>query len=120
MDKTTSSNLCLPTLDGRAKMLQMWWLKFCAYAAVFRFTHSIQKTVDPDLPKSEDADVDNRNTAAKKAKKAKAVAMASLTMAFTSKSLIGMLYDAKTADWPSGLASKIVVALHEKYVLQDM
>eukprot|EP00957_Ditylum_brightwellii_P151489 11536422-Ditylum_brightwellii.AAC.1 len=25
-----------------------------------------------------------------------------------------------TADWPSGLASRIVVSLHEKYALQDM
>eukprot|EP00957_Ditylum_brightwellii_P180357 13739488-Ditylum_brightwellii.AAC.1 len=98
MDKATLSS-CLLTFDGTAKMFQMWWLRFCAYATVFGFTQSIQKTVDPDLPKSKDADVDNRNTAAKKAKKANMIAMASFTMAFTSKLLIGMVYAAMTADW---------------------
>eukprot|EP00957_Ditylum_brightwellii_P020414 1539440-Ditylum_brightwellii.AAC.1 len=81
---------------------------------------SIQNTVDSDLPESEDADVNDRNAAEKKAKKANAVVMASFTMAFTSELLIVMVYNAMTADWPSGLASKIVVALHEKYASQDM
>eukprot|EP00957_Ditylum_brightwellii_P124006 9452445-Ditylum_brightwellii.AAC.1 len=78
MDKATSSNksVCLPTFDSMAKMFQMWWLQFCAYAAVFGFTQSTQKTVDPDLPESENVDVDGRITAAKKAKKANTVAMA--------------------------------------------
>eukprot|EP00957_Ditylum_brightwellii_P180048 13715562-Ditylum_brightwellii.AAC.1 len=31
-----------------------------------------------------------------------------------------MVYAAMTTDWPSGLAQKIVVALHEKFALQDM
>eukprot|EP00957_Ditylum_brightwellii_P112469 8574914-Ditylum_brightwellii.AAC.1 len=78
MDEVMLSNksVCLSSFDGAAKMFQMWWLQFCAYAAVFGFTQSTQKTVDPNLPKSEDADVDDRNAAAKKAKKANAVAMA--------------------------------------------
>eukprot|EP00957_Ditylum_brightwellii_P077235 5869144-Ditylum_brightwellii.AAC.1 len=71
-------------------MFQMWWLRFCTYTAVLRFTQSIQKTVDPDLPKSEDADVEDSNTAARKTKKANTVAMASFTMAFTSELLISM------------------------------
>eukprot|EP00957_Ditylum_brightwellii_P058357 4424964-Ditylum_brightwellii.AAC.1 len=41
-------------------------------------------------------------------------------MAFTSELLIGMVYAAMTTDWPSGLASKIVVVLHKKYAPQDI
>eukprot|EP00957_Ditylum_brightwellii_P140319 10691464-Ditylum_brightwellii.AAC.1 len=83
---------------------------------------SMQHTIDPNLPAREATVIDETyvTVAAKKAKRLNTIAMASFTMAFTSKSLIGMVYAAMTTEWPSGLAYKIVVALHEKYTPQDM
>eukprot|EP00957_Ditylum_brightwellii_P161895 12325721-Ditylum_brightwellii.AAC.1 len=102
----------------------MWWPRFLAYASVYGFSQSVQHTVDPDLPATEAEEINESDhgvaAAAKKAKKANTIVMASFTMAFTSKSLIGMVYAAMTTDWPSRLVQKIVVALYEKFALQDM
>eukprot|EP00957_Ditylum_brightwellii_P119465 9114749-Ditylum_brightwellii.AAC.1 len=126
MDKDTSStkSVRLPSFDSTAKLFQMWRLWFLAYASVYGFAQSVQHTADSDLPATEADEINESDrtaaAAAKKAKKANTIAMASFTMAFTSKSLIGMVYAAMTTDWPSGLAQKIVVALHEKFSSQDM
>ena len=49
-----------------------------------------------------------------------AIAIANLTTAFTSESLIGMIYQARTTKWPCGLAHMVVDALFKKYVPQDL
>eukprot|EP00957_Ditylum_brightwellii_P107386 8194230-Ditylum_brightwellii.AAC.1 len=41
-------------------------------------------------------------------------------MAFTSESLIGMIYASMSTTYPGGLAYKVVVALHEKYAPKDL
>eukprot|EP00957_Ditylum_brightwellii_P174870 13315008-Ditylum_brightwellii.AAC.1 len=105
MDKEMSStkSVRLPSFDGNAKLFQMWWLWFLVYTSVYGFTQSMQHTINPDLPDSEAAEINNTNTlvtaAAKKAKRSNVIEM---------------------AKWPSGLTYKIMVALHEKYAPQDM
>jgi hypothetical protein len=54
------------------------------------------------------------------AKKQNAVAMANLSMAFTSESTMGMVYKAMTTDWPNGLAHLVIKGLFKKYQPQDM
>jgi hypothetical protein len=41
-------------------------------------------------------------------------------MAFTAEALMGMIYNAKTADWPNELAWMVVKALHRKYFPKDL
>jgi hypothetical protein len=45
--------------------------------------------------------------------------MANLTMAFTSEATMGLVFKAKTADWPSGVAHLVVSGLNKKYNPQD-
>eukprot|EP00957_Ditylum_brightwellii_P087377 6650871-Ditylum_brightwellii.AAC.1 len=126
MDKEMFSikSVRLLSFDGTAKLFQMWWLWFLPYAPVYGFMQSMQHSIDFNLPDREASIIDETDAAAavaiKKAKRSNTIVMASFTMAFTSESLIGMVYAAMTTDWPSGLAYKIMVALHEKYVPQDM
>ena len=49
-----------------------------------------------------------------------AIAIANLSIAFTSKSLIGMVYLAIITEWPSELAHMLVYAIFNKYVPQDL
>eukprot|EP00957_Ditylum_brightwellii_P061346 4656283-Ditylum_brightwellii.AAC.1 len=117
-------SICLPSFGGIAKLFQMRWLWFLVYASVYGLMQRMQHTIDPNLSNREALIIDETDAAViatiKKSKRSNAIAMASFTMAFTSKSLIGMVYAAMTTDWPCGLAYKIMVALHEKYAPQDM
>jgi hypothetical protein len=51
-----------------------------------------------------------------KAKRRNAIAMANLTMAFTSESTMGLIYKAQTEEWPGGLEHLVVKALRAKYM----
>ena len=79
----------LPTFDGASKNFQLWWMRFNAYATVHRFAKAVSKDApDADMPLSEAEVLDESTDAGKKriaAKRRNAVAMASLSMAFTSE-----------------------------------
>ena len=47
-----------------------------------------------------------------------AIAITNITMSFTSELLIGMVYQARTTEWNSGLAHMVVYVLFKKYFLQ--
>ena len=104
----------LPLFDGKAKNFTMFWMQFKAYGAVKGFLPALQDGGKPDMPPDE-ATVLDMNDPTKKtqveAKKRNAVAVASLTMAFTTQAL--MKHDNKACDndWPSGLVHKIVMSL---------
>eukprot|EP00591_Stephanopyxis_turris_P000610 CAMPEP_0195508876 /NCGR_PEP_ID=MMETSP0794_2-20130614/1972_1 /TAXON_ID=515487 /ORGANISM="Stephanopyxis turris, Strain CCMP 815" /LENGTH=163 /DNA_ID=CAMNT_0040635957 /DNA_START=67 /DNA_END=558 /DNA_ORIENTATION=+ len=122
-EESLTKTVKLPTFSGERKDFQIWWVRFCAYASVQGFRQSIGRVRDPDLPSSEDVTIDARSDQGKKqlrAKRANAVAMANLTMAFTTEALIGMVYQAQTSLWSSGLTYVIVDALHKKYIPKDL
>ena len=48
------------------------------------------------------------------------MAIASLTLAFTSDELINMIMLSQNDDWPEGLASKVVKQLEERYKPEDI
>eukprot|EP00957_Ditylum_brightwellii_P052791 4002643-Ditylum_brightwellii.AAC.1 len=121
-DQATKS-LKLPTFDGEQKTFQIWWMRFRAYGTVYGFAQSIKMTVDPNLPDTENTDIDeSTDTGARQAKalKLNAIAMCNLTMAFTTESLMGLIYASMTDLWPSGKAQVVVVALHDKYAPKDL
>jgi hypothetical protein len=73
------------------------------------------------MPPSDDAVVDaTTHPAMAKAKKRNAIAMANLTMAFTSEMTMGLVYNAQTEEWPGGLAYLVVAALKAKYMPDDV
>jgi hypothetical protein len=121
-DVATKSVKC-PTFEGSYEKFPQWYLRFTAYASVLGFEDSIvQAPGDPALPPTEgtvmptsdQAEIDAKEVA-DKAKKRNKIAFAHLTMALTNESEMCMIYDAKTADWPSGLASLVIDALFAKF-----
>eukprot|EP00957_Ditylum_brightwellii_P109868 8380679-Ditylum_brightwellii.AAC.1 len=80
--------------------------KAATYGMVYGFGQSIKQTRDPDLPATEGTDINTSNeTGQKQAKivRLNAIVMCNLTMAFPTKSLMGLIYVAITNDWPTGL-----------------
>jgi hypothetical protein len=99
--------------DGQHKNYQIWWTRFIAYASVHQFTQALKTGGKMSaMPARDDVTV-NATTppAMTKAKKRNAIAMANLTMAFTSEMTMGLVYKAQTEEWPGGLAH-LVVARH--------
>jgi hypothetical protein len=62
------------------------------------------------------ADAGNLNAAVLKRN---AIAMANMTMAFTTDGTMALVYKAMDVDWPSGLAHKVAKELNSKYQPQD-
>ena len=113
----------LPQFDGDAGKFQVWWMRFRAYATMNKFVQAIGKTQEADLPAQEDAVLDVTQAAEKRqdeARKRNFQAMASYTMAFTTNGLMGMVYKARTVNWPSGIAAKVTEALFNRYQPVDV
>jgi hypothetical protein len=73
------------------------------------------------MPASDDVAVDaTPHPQVAKAKKRNAIAMANLTVAFTSEMAMGLVYKAQTEEWPGGLAYLVVAALKAKYMPDDV
>ena len=106
----------LPTFDGEAEKIQLWLVRFMAYAACSGFKKALGDTAERDLPMLEvtvesldpAVDIDKLKIAAAKRNQ---VAVANLTMAMTTEKAMVAVYEAQDADWPSGLAWKILEAL---------
>jgi hypothetical protein len=106
-----------------AKEAQIWLMRFRAYADVYGFSQSIMEIADPDLPAKESSAIDETTDAGKKEAKAKRaikIAFANLTMAFTTEALMGLIYKARTQDWPNGLAWLVMKEVHKKYFPKDL
>ncbi|CAJ1954020.1 unnamed protein product [Cylindrotheca closterium] len=112
----------IPTFNGEESEFQMWWMQYKAYATIAGFALAIQRTRDLDLPPKEDEvladDADGKKM--KKSCDPNSLAMATLTMAFTSASMMGMIADAVTADWPNGLLYKVIDNLFKRYRSSDV
>ena len=107
MMSSSEKSVKLPTFDGVTKNFQIWWMRFIAFATVHKFDRAISKDApDQDMPASEAEVLDESKEENKKkiaAKNRNSVAMANLTMVFTSEMMMGLVYKANTKDWPSGL-----------------
>ena len=123
MDSTLSEkSVKLPTFDGSHATFQLWWTRFKAYATVYKFDQALKVGGERDLPASESVTIDTSTDVGKRqeaAKKRNAVAMANLTMAFTTEATMGLVYKAMSNDWPGGLAHEVTAALLKKYKPED-
>jgi len=113
----------LPLFSGEAKDFPLWWMRFKSYAKVYGVAKSINRIVDPDLPANADDVIDDTTAIGRRqiaAKKANDIALANLTMSFTTEGLMGLVYSSMTTKYPDGLAWKVVNGLFEKYYPQDL
>ena len=119
MESSSEKSVRLPTFDGDYKKFQLWWTRFNAYATVYKFKQALTDEDDKHRPFSETEEIKDplstEGMAMEAAKKRNEVAMASLTMAFTSESVMRMVYKSYTTQWPNGLAKLVVQALMKKY-----
>jgi hypothetical protein len=93
MNSSSEKSVRLPTFDGQHKNFQLWWTRFVAYATVYKFFQAISKDApEVDMPTNEAEALDESDDTHKDkiaAKKRNAVAMANLSMAFTSEATMG-------------------------------
>jgi hypothetical protein len=92
-----------------------------AYASVHQFTEALKTGGEATMLASDDVAVDaTTHPQVAKAKKRNAIAMANLTMVFTSETTMGLVYKAQTEEWPGGLAYLVMAALKAKYMPDDV
>ena len=121
-DSTAVKSLRIPVFDGKVQNYQVWVTRFRAYAGVFGFAAALIEGGEINLPTTEETEVDetsDTDAPIRAAKKRNAVAMANLTMAFTTDEAMSLVYDAASTDWPAGLAWKIMLAMKKKYQPDD-
>jgi hypothetical protein len=92
-------------LNGAPKNFQLWWMRFIAYAMVYEFVEAISNdALNVNMPLNE-AEVLDKSDDIKKmieVKRHNAVAMANLSMVFTSEGTsVGLVYKAMNANWPT-------------------
>jgi len=113
--------LQLPTFDGKDESFLVWWERFQAYAAVYNFDTALESGGDSDLPSSEKelSEDENQLKKLKEAMKKNKVALANLTMAFTTSGSMALIKESKTNEWPKGLAYKVIEKLQAKHQPKD-
>ena len=113
----------LPTFGGAQKDFQVWWTRFMAYGSVYKFAAALKEKDEVDLPGEDAEALDLSTDDGKKkdaARKRNNIAMANFTMAFTSESLMGLVYKAQSTKWLAGKASVVVKALLAKYIYTEL
>lgn len=66
MDSSETKSVRLPTFDGKHNTFQVWWVRFKAYATVYRFTQALKIGGESTLAnQTEDSIVDKSTTAGK-------------------------------------------------------
>ena len=121
MTTSSSKSVRLPAFDGTRKGFQMWWTRFLAFAAVYKFEEALQiggEEMPDDYKEKLDEQVPEEK-AMMQAKSRNATAMANLTMAFQSEATMGLVYKAMDKKWPGGLAHKVVAAMLKKFQPND-
>ena len=121
-DDNYSKTARIPTFDGTHAKFQMWWTRMKAYAALRGYAQTLKATKERDMPQGETTAIDLSTETGKKqaaAKKRNALAMANMTMAFTSEGLMALVYQSQDSEWPGGLVHKVVALLLKKYMPKD-
>jgi hypothetical protein len=91
----------LPTFDGSIEKFQIFWMRFKAYAKVYRFAAALKIGGEMDLALMDADSIDTMTNLGKKqaaAKKRNEIAIANVTMAFTSEGTISLVYKAANVD----------------------
>ena len=109
-----SKSVSMPTFSRKEEDYELFWPRFKAYADMKGFAESVDwENPDPDLPTkhnefSIDADVRKKQEAAVKRNKS---AIAAFTLAFRTKACMNMINEAKSDEYPKGLAHLVAKEL---------
>ena len=101
----------------------VWWSWFEAYAGCIGFLDALEEGGKTDMPATAKTLVDSTTAQGKlkeAAKNRNQLAMANLSMAFTSEGSMYLVYDTKDSDWPMGLAHKVTAERKQEYHLDNM
>ena len=113
----------MPVFDGTHATFQVWWMRFTAFAIVHRFKAAISpEGAEEDLPATETTAITTGadGAAARAAVRWNSVAYANLSLALNSEQLVRILVAGQTTAWPSGLAWRVVQALHRRFKPADI
>jgi len=108
------------TFSGKEEDFELFWPRFEAYADMKGFAEALEwKAPDPDMPAKHDVltgnDDKKKQTEALKRNK---TAIAAFTLAFKTKACMNMINEAKSSDYPKGLARVVVEELHTMCTFQ--
>ena len=115
----------MPVFDGTHATFQVWWTRFTAFAIVHRFKAAISpEGAEEDLPATEATAIptgaDGAAGRAAMRRRRNSVAYANLSLALNSEQLVRILVAGQTTAWPSGLAWRVVQALHRRFKPADI
>ena len=122
MSGESSKSVKLPYFDGTKSKFQLWWTRFQAYARVYKFSQALKSGGETWLPDTEATEIeasDPHRAEKEAARKQNDEAVASLTMAFQTDKLLGLVYKSQDSDYPGGKAHLIVEGLHKKFMPKD-
>jgi hypothetical protein len=109
MSDEVSSVLRIPVFDGEVENYHGWMMRFQAYARVKGFSSALKKNVDLPDTEEEIGSLDQTQPTQKKkitAGKKNVLAMAHITMALGTDTLLNMVNTVCDDNWPGGLAYK--------------
>ena len=112
----------LPIFNGKEASYPMWEVKFNAYATINKFIQAVSEKPELDLPKDHTVVIDTSTDVGKRqaaAKKRNQEGYTALALAFNNDSILGLLLEAQTDEWPDGLACLVIKGLHDTYKLKD-
>jgi Zinc knuckle len=92
-----------------------------AYAAAYGFSEALSTMVEVELPVTEDLarEVGHVANPAAAAVKRNKVCVAALTMTCKEPTMLLILLEGRTVEWPSGLAHRIIQGLVDRYTPMD-
>ena len=111
MSAPSDKAISLPKWDGEDKNFHNWWMRFKAYAKVYKFKESIGTDPEAMMPAKDSDALDptkDRDLLSIEAKRTNETAIACLTMAFTSEEQLGYVHEAMTENNPDGLAFLVI------------
>ena len=122
MSSSENKSVILPMFSGKDEDFQVWWTKFKAFATAKGIYEALAGK-EADLPDTQADVLDESKPEEKKKIKARernSLAMAYLLSAFKSQADMSMAYEVmEDADWPGGLAHKVVEKLKNAYQPDD-
>ena len=118
MDSEASKSMKVPTFSGQAKDYEAWWMRFTAYAALVGFSGALTATRMANLPNTEEEDAGDTE-AQKKARVMHNKARYFLVLAMLKQSLLYLMPNTATDEWPGGLVHEFLKKLQKKFKPQD-
>jgi hypothetical protein len=90
-------------------------MRFKSFATIMKFAAAIERVPEKELPQDEATDV-STDKPKQMARDRNLMAIACMTAAFHDDGLLNLIEAAMTAQWPSGLAYKVVDELFHRHL----